>query len=113
MTGHVVWGTDRADWMAVFSEHIFDTALCVCVTDSACCMAGFSNRYVTVHDVFGTEWPVWMAGSSNRSVTVHVDFGDVQCNLDGWVQQKFGDSAWCMCVGRTGRFGMLGSATDR
>jgi len=53
-------------------------------------MAGFSNRYATMHDVCGTECVVWMTGSSNRSVKMQGVFGDVQCNWDGWFQQNFG-----------------------
>ena len=53
-------------------------------------MAGFSNRYATIHDVCGTEWVVWMTGFSNRTVTMHGEFGEGQCNLDGWVQQNLG-----------------------
>ena len=39
------------------------------------CMAGFSNRSVTVHVMCGMDRAGWMAGFSNRSVTVHVVWG--------------------------------------
>ena len=65
-----VWGSDRASWMAGFSNRSA-TVQGVWGTDWAVWMAGFIKRSPTVLRMWGKNSAVWLAGFSNRSATVN------------------------------------------